>query len=151
MENLARITGVVCVCVFVMGLFYQMGGFDKTSKVIRFVISISVVSTIFLNMGNLSFIPDLKNTIYDNEQYKYEENFYDIVMLNTQEELESVIKNRLLEKNISYNSVKVHILEQNGNLTAEKIVVDCDKEYADEVYLCTEDIITENTEIIIGE
>lgn len=149
MENIAQFTGILCIAVFIMGLFYQLGCFEKTARIIRFITAICIISLVFNSMGDINFIPFIYSL--NIEEYNYEDNFCSSVIYETQNELEEIIKKRLEEKNISYNWVQVHILEQNGNLTADEIIVSCDKKYADAVYSCIGDIATENTMINIGD
>ncbi|MBR2028914.1 MAG: hypothetical protein IKA10_08025 [Oscillospiraceae bacterium] len=151
MEKTAYITGILCIAVFIMGLFYQLGGFEKTERIIRFVTAVCIVSMLFNSIRDFELTPFIQGIQNETEQYNFEDSFYSSVISETQAELEDIIKKRLSEKNISYNSVEVHILEQNGNLTAGEIIVSCDKKYADTVYGCISDIATENTKINIGD
>ena len=149
MEKIAHLTGVLCISVFVMGVFYQIGGFDKTARIIRFVTALCIISMVFKGIKEVDFM-SFPHSIY-REEYDFEDSFYDGLIFETQLQLEELIKKRLAEKNISYNFVQVHILEQNGNLTAEEIIVICDKNCTDAVYNCISDMVTENTIITIGE
>ena len=63
------------------------------------------------------------------------------------EKLEKIIKIRLDEKNISYNEISVHILEQNGNLIVKEINIDCTGNSKRDIYTCVEDIITKESKI----
>ncbi|MBE6894091.1 MAG: hypothetical protein E7483_00575 [Ruminococcaceae bacterium] len=151
MEKIANITGVICISVFVMGLLYELGAFEKTSKAIKFVFAIYITATLFNSLGDMDI--NIQNTDFYNQQYQQDFNiaFQDELIRQTQEELECMIKKRLEEKNIAYNLVTVHILEQNGNLTADEIVIKCKNIYAEKAFECISDITDENTKIIIGE
>ena len=151
MENISYITGVLCISVFVMGLFYQIGWFEKTDKVIRYVIALCVLLTIIKTVKNFSadinFIQTHNNVAIPN----YQKEFNDEIIAITQHEIEQLIKTRLDEKNISYNSVSVHILEQNGSVTVNEISVEGTKLSDEELYLYINDIADENTKIKTGE
>jgi len=151
MEKIVNSIGALCISVFIMGMLYQLGAFEKTAKTIKFVIAIYIVLTVINSFENLNF--NLQNTDFTTQYYQQDINrdFQNEIIKETARELENVIKNRLEEKNIAYNSVEVHILEQNGNLTADKIFIECENIYAQDIERCISDIADETTKIIIGD
>ena len=151
MEKIADVTGVLCISVFVMGIFYQLGGFEKTSKVIRFIVALYIISTVFTSFEYFKYVPLEYDIIVDKDIYDYDVDFYNSVIYKTKINLEEIIKNRLDEKNISYENVSVHILEQNGAVIADKIEIDCKASDTEAVYSCIDDMLTEDTKVIIGD
>ena len=150
MEQIAEITGILCVSSVVMGILYNTGCFGTTEKVIKFVISIYILVTVIDSFGRnrVDFGFDMKSQAY--ETYEYTHDYMEYLIAETEKELEKEIESRLSEKNISYNHISVHILEQNNNLTAGKIVADCNADEA-AVREILQDIITEDTELVTGE
>ena len=151
MEKIADVTGVLCISVFVMGIFYQLGGFEKTSKVIRFIVALYIISTVFTSFEYFNYVPLEYDIIVDKDIYDYDVDFYNSVIYKTKINLEEIIKNRLDEKNISYENVSVHILEQNGAVIADEIEIDCKASDTEAVYSCIDDMLTEDTKVIIGD
>ncbi|MBE6877617.1 MAG: hypothetical protein E7488_00405 [Ruminococcaceae bacterium] len=151
MEQIAKITGVVCISAFSMGVLYNIGHFPSVERGIKFVIAIYIILTCMKSAGNI----DMKSEFLPVKPYlateEYAAELNNTVVEETQRKSEEIIKQRLSEKNISYNRVSVHILEQNGLLTAEKIIVSCDDKDVAAAEECIEDFITTGTEIIIGE
>ena len=95
------------------------------------------------------------NSINDNiTEFSYEQNsdyLKEKIINETEKEIKELIKNRLDEKNISYNGISLHILEQNGNLIVKEINIDCTENNKKDIYNCIEDIISKESEIKIGE
>lgn len=151
MEKIADVTGVLCISVFVMGIFYQLGGFEKTSKVIRFIVALYIISTVFTSFEYFKYVPLEYDIIVDKDIYDYDVDLYNSVIYKTKTNLEEIIKNRLDEKNISYENVSVHILEQNGAVIADEIEIDCKAGDTEAVYSCIDDMLTEDTKVIIGD
>ena len=151
MEKIADVTGVLCISVFVMGIFYQLGGFEKTSKVIRFIVALYIISTVFTSFEYFKYVPLEYDIIVDKDIYDYDVDFYNSVIYKTKINLEEIIKNRLDEKNISYENVSVHILEQNGAVIADEIEIDCKAGDTEAVYSCIDDMLTKDTKVIIGD
>ena len=151
MEKIADVTGVLCISVFVMGIFYQLGGFEKTSKVIRFIVALYIISTVFTSFEYFKYVPLEYDIFVDKDIYDYDVDFYNSVIYKTKINLEEIIKNRLDEKNISYENVSVHILEQNGAVIADEIEIDCKAGDTEAVYSCIDDMLTEDTKVIIGD
>lgn len=151
MEKIADVTGILCISVFVMGLFYQIGGFEKTAKVIRFIVAICIISIVFTGFKDFMQFPFLNDIVIEGYEYDYNDEFYNGVIYIAQEEIEKIIKSRLDEKNISYKDINVHILEQSGTVVADEITIICDNSNAEEVYENIKDILTEDTNLIIGE
>ena len=151
MEQIAKSVGMLCVLVFILGILFQLGCFEKTAKVIKFVIAVYIVVAIVKSVDGAKMDT---NFIYDKnvaEHYDYQENFETAVLQQLRQNIEETVKGRLNEKNISYNDVSVHILEQNGNLEIEQIEVECKTEDKSAVYNCLQDLLSENTKIIVGE
>jgi len=151
MEQLQHMTGVMCILIMIVGIIKEVGSFSSTEKLIKLVASVYIIVAFFKVINNsqleLSFNIDNKENlqIYNTEQLKSD------VMREAEIRLEQIVKNRLDEKNISYNSLSVHILEQNSNVVIEKIVIDCDSIYLNAVEECLYDLTSGNTKIITGE
>lgn len=151
MEHIAKIAGTLCISVMVMGILYEAGSFAATEKVIKFVITVYILVTVAAAVKGADFKPDsiIQNIdyhAYSNSQYLKQQ-----IVADTEKQLEQLIVQRLEQKNICYNSVSVHILEQNGNITADSITVVCESGYTIQVMECIADIATEETQINIGE
>ena len=151
MEQLTRITGSLCISVLAMGLLYNMGHFPQTEKTVRFVIVVYIILSCINSFEKDEF--DFGFTQIKDEQYSedYTAELRVVVVEETKYEMEKILKKRLEEKNISYNHISVHILEQNGFLTTEKIVISCDNSEISKAEECIRDFITEDTVLIIGE
>ncbi len=151
MEQIAKITGVVCISVFSMGILYNLGHFPSMEKVVKFVIAIYIILTCFNAAANADIKFNLSSETINTLTEEYTADFTNIVIAETAKNAEEIIKQRLGEKNISYNHVSVHILEQNGFLAPDKIVINCDDRYITAAEECIKDFITADTEIIVGE
>lgn len=151
MEQIARITGVMCLVIMVVSFINNLGGFACTEKVIKFVTAIIVVALFFKTVNNTQIELHFDN--YNNSNISTDDEVYlkYILVEQTAHMLEETVKNRLDEKNISYNTVSVHILEQNNNLIADRIIVDCNKDCENTVKECLQDIISAETVITTGE
>lgn len=149
MEHIAEITGTLCVAVVIMGILYNIGCFTATEKVIKFVISVFIILTVIksADIGTIRFDTQWKE---ESIMYSNSIDYKEYLISQTEKKLEDEIKNRLAEKNIAYNHLSVHILEQNNLLTADRIVVNCNADMS-EVKEIVKDIITEDTEIVMGE
>ena len=151
MEQLQHMAGVMCILIMIVGIIKEVGTFSSTEKLIKLVAAVYIIVAFFKVINNsqleLSFSIDNKENlqIYNTEQLKSD------VMREAEIRLEQIVKNRLDEKNISYNSLSVHILEQNSNVVIEKIVIDCDSIYLNAVEECLYDLTSGNTKIITGE
>jgi len=151
MEKLTNVTGAICIFIIAMGIIGKIGSFTATEKILRFLISVSILIAISESFQKTSFefdviIPEFSN--YHNSETTVLKNE---IISKTQQELEHIIKNRLDAKNISYKSVSVHILEQNDSITVDKIIIDCSKNNNTTVREILQDIINEDTVIITGE
>ena len=149
MEHIAEITGTLCVAVVIMGILYNIGCFTATEKVIKFVISVFIILTVIksADIGAIRFDTQWKE---ESIMYSNSIDYKEYLISQTEKKLEDEIKNRLAEKNISYNHLSVHILEQNNLLTADRIVINCNADMS-AVKEIVKDIITEDTEIVMGE
>lgn len=150
MEQIAANISVLCILVFVCGILYQLGCFSATEKVIKFIIAVYIVFFAVKSFAN--FNP--KITLENYTQFYQEQNtqLFKVSLIDeTEKNLEEIVKNRLEEKNISYKDISVHILEQNGNLTVDGIYIDCENKDKDAVYKCIEDMLSEHTNVFIGE
>ena len=151
MEQLQHMTGVMCILIMIVGIIKEVGSFSSTEKLIKLVAAVYIIVAFFKVINNsqqeLSFNIDNNENlqIYNAEQLKSD------VMREAEIRLEQIVKNRLDEKNISYNSLSVHILEQNSNVVIDKIVIDCDSIYLTAVEECLYDLTSGNTKIITGE
>ena len=151
MEGLTAAAGVLCVSVFVVGILYEMGCFVATAKIIRFVTAIIITITVLKSFNSIDKIKIKTENYSDIYSNTYQQNLNEMIIENTRHELEKIIKRRLEEKNISYKSVEVHILEQNGNVTVDTIYIDCDKKAQTAVRQCIQDILAEDAKLVIGE
>ena len=151
MEDFISTIGVFCVLIFIIGLLYECGCFATTEKTIRFVVAICMVSITVKSFYNIDFTnistSDYINTLhYDNYEILKKE------IINTaKNNIETEIKRRLDEKNISYNYLELHILEENEDVKIDTINIVCSDEYSNDIYACLKDIISDSTKIIIGD
>ncbi len=111
MAGIAKTVGVLCISVVAMGILYDLGNFKATEKTLKFVISLYIIATVFnsLRTTKLEFDIDIEgeNQIY----YQNSEVLKNEIISQTEKELTELIKKRMAEKNISYNSISLHILE----------------------------------------
>lgn len=151
MESAALKIGSVCMLIFLVGILYEFGGFEKSKKAIKFVIALYITVAMIKSVQNVQLkinLPEDLDTSVDSE-YVYD--FKREVIARTQDNIEILIKKRLDEKKLSYNQVSVHILEQNGNLTASEIIIESESSSKDLIYECISDIADDETKIYIGE
>jgi len=139
MEKIASTTGILCIAVFIMGIFYQLGGFEKTSGIIKFIMALCVLATMLKNVKGFETDIDYSQIYNNSFENIYTEEFSNEILSETEQELEQIIKKRLDEKNISYNQISVHILEQNGVVSVDEISVEgTDADEKDILYLITD-------------
>ena len=151
MESAALKIGSICMLIFLVGILYEFGGFEKSKKAIKFVIALYITVAMIKSVQNVQLkinLPEDLDTSVDSE-YVYD--FKREVIARTQDNMEILIKKRLDEKKLSYNQVSVHILEQNGNLTASEIIIKSEGSSKDLIYECISDIADDETKIYIGE
>lgn len=151
MESAALKIGSICMLIFLVGILYEFGGFEKSKKAIKFVIALYITVAMIKSVQNVQLkinLPEDLDTSVDSE-YVYD--FKREVIARTQDNIEILIKKRLDEKKLSYNQVSVHILEQNGNLTASEIIIKSEGSGKDLIYECISDIADDETKIYIGE
>ena len=151
MAQISKVAGMLCILIFAMGILYQLGHFEKTAKVIRFIIAIYILLALLKSFngakGELMVLTEEINI----QQHNYQDELKNEIVKQTQQQLEIVIKNRLDEKNIAYNEVSVHILEQNGTVEIKRIKIVCQNDCKNTVENCIQDLLTDNTKIVIGE
>ncbi|MEG3029526.1 MAG: hypothetical protein RR827_03930 [Oscillospiraceae bacterium] len=153
MESIAKFIGILCMASFIMSILMNFGKFEATEKIIRFVISIFIIVTIFKpysfgdTFNSFEFAPiSWEKPLIDQSKVN------DLVIEKTKENLAELVKIRLSQKNISYISLNLHILNQDGSLSIDQIeIMGCDESQKVEIKSCLEDIITENTEIVLGD
>lgn len=150
MEKISEICGILCFTVITMNILYSFGFFPATEKVVKFVFSIFIVLTIIKAIQSTDTIVFDFSFQQENGQH-YKEDFMEIVCDETEKKAEEIITKRLDEKNISYNYLSVHIMEQNDTLTADRIVIRCDNKDILSAEQCISDFVTEDTVIEIGE
>ena len=116
MEQFIYKVGILCIFTMITGILIDLGCFPATEKIIKFIAAAYIVVSAVASFKSVQFDFELNN--YD-RQLTYELNT-DVVKYKiieeTETKLENIIKNRLDEKNISYNAVYLHILEQNDNM-----------------------------------
>ena len=151
MEHITKVVGTLCIAIMSMGIMYEFGCFKATEKVMKFVITVYVMVTFFATVSDTKIQLDFVAEDIDSHTHISRQQVTEQIVSNTQKELENIIIQRLEQKNICYNSVSVHILEQNGDLTADRITVHCPQQYIPQVTECLSDLITEETQIITGE
>lgn len=151
MEQLSQIIVILCKTVIAMGILYNLGCFPATEKVVKFIIAVYIIYATLNTVDKQIPVskPYISNIEYS--QYQYSEELNDIIVQETQNNIENIIKQRLTEKNISYNWVYVHILEQNNLLTADSINICCSNSDIAAAEDCIKDFITKDTQIYIGE
>lgn len=150
MEQIAKTVGILCVSVIAADIFCNTGYFPATEKVVKFVVAIYIILTGFKTVTGNYIKPEFKLPEYPHT-YDYQSEFKDAVIAETEKITEDMIIKKLSEKNISYNHISVHILEQNDILLTDTIVVGCEDRYISAVKECIEEFITEDTKLIIGE
>ncbi|MBQ6929214.1 MAG: hypothetical protein IJN27_02790 [Oscillospiraceae bacterium] len=99
------------------------------------------------------FEPDIDySQIYDNSfENIYTEELNNEVLSKTEYELEQIIKKRLDEKNISYNQISVHILEQNGVVSVDEISVEGTDADENDILDLIADMTDSETRVKTGE
>lgn len=150
MERIINTTGVVCVMIFCLGIFYEFGKFEKTAKIIKYIIAVVIVAEIFKSITHREMELNF-NKIKSIEYNDYSEYLYNEIITQTQNEIENIIKERLQTQNISYRDISVNIIEQDSNITVEEIKIYGIKQNENKVYDCIADIVSENTKISMGE
>ena len=150
MEQIAKTVGILCVSVIAADIFCNTGYFPATEKIIKFVVAVYIILTGFKTVNSIDIKPDFKLPEYQ-YTYEYQSEFNYAVIAETEKITEGMIIKKLSEKNISYNHVSVHILEQNDILFTDTIVIGCEDRYVSTVKECIEEFITEDTKLIIGE
>ena len=151
MEHLTKTIGCICILVMVTGILADSGSFPVMEKVIRFVTALYIIVAFLKSFEGTKYnidIQTIKSDFIQQDNYEY---LTDKIINKTVSELELLVKKRLEEKNISYNLLSLHILEQNGSLIIDEINIQCDNEDITLVYDCIKDLISEETQIIIGE
>ena len=151
MEEITNLMGSICISIIAIGIISKLGAFDATEKMLRFVAAISILLILYESFDKTSLNIDFK---YPESDVYYIENTSALkneIINKTKTDLEQMIKERLDEKNISYNSVSLHILEQNGSIAVDKIIIDCSSDAKTAVIDCIQDIISKETEILTGE
>lgn len=151
MEQIYNAVGVLCLTSVAAGLLHNMGSFASTEKLIRFVCVMCITVTMFSASDIAEF--EFDGLIYS-QQTDDKENIYnlkEIIITETEYETGELIKNRLDEKNIGYDYVFVHILEQSGEIVPVKIEIGCADADTVSIKECIKDLTTEQTVLIIGE
>lgn len=151
MDNLAKTIGILCVSVMAMGILYNLGSFAVTDKVIKFVISVYIIVAVFGSLKDVDFKVKTDGIVADIYQQDMSDMLKSEIILQTEKDLTEIVKKRLEEKNISYNDISLHILEQNGSLEIKKIMIDCPETSKQAVLGCLQDLVTEDTQIVTGE
>lgn len=153
MENIAKLIGTLCIASFVMGILTSFGQFAATEKVIRFVVSIFIIATLFKPFNAKEFTYKINFSEIKIEQPEtIKQDVNALIMEKTKENLTELVKIRLRQKNISYIDLSVHILDQDGNLFIDKIIVTgCDELEREKIYTCLSDLISQETMLVLGE
>ena len=151
MEHLSDIIVTLCKIVIATGMLYSLGCFPATEKVVKFVIAVYIVYAALNTLNMPAELPVFSISDYKHSDLRNSEDFNVLIVQETQIRIENLIKQRLTEKNISYKSVSVHILEQNNLLTTQSVVIRCSNADIAAVRDCIKDLTTEDTKIDIGE
>lgn len=155
MKEISNWIGVMCISCYVMGLLMNLVQFTYTEKVIKLIIALFIIITVFkpVNSKNISdfeysFEKEYSSLNLDSYQQK---NTKQMIIEKTQETLAQIAKRRLDEKNISYSDISVHIYEQDGYLEIEKIFVSgCQEKDYQSVNSLFSDLLSEKSEISFG-
>ncbi|MEG1778962.1 MAG: hypothetical protein RR162_05630 [Oscillospiraceae bacterium] len=153
MEVIARLIGTLCMASFIMSILMNFGKFEATEKVIRFVISIFIIVTIFKPYSIDNVLPSFDFTeLTIEKQVVDQEAVNNLVIEKTRENLTELVKMRLRQKNISYIALELHILNQDGNLSIDKITLTgCKETQREKINRCLEDLIDNETKVILGD
>ena len=151
MEHLTKTIGYICILVMVTGILADLGSFPVIEKLIRFVTALYIIVAFFKSLEGTKYNVDMQ--IFKSD-FTYEQNYdylTEMIINKTNSEIEALVKKRLEEKNISYNLLSLHILEQNGSLIINEINIQCDNKDTALAYDCIKDLISKDTKITIGE
>ncbi len=151
MAGIAKTVGVLCISVVAMRILYDLGNFKATEKTLKFVISLYIIATVFNSLKTTKLEFDIDVGSENQTYYHNSEVIKNEIISQTEKELTELIKKRMSEKNISYNSISLHILEQNGSIVVDRIYIECSPYDKTSVMECIKDLTNEDTEIVIGE
>lgn len=123
MKSITQAIGVLCISGYIMGLLMNMVQITYTQKVVRMVVAMFIIITIFKPVRELA--PNSLDAIAYGQNITVEtgQNALENIVTSAQTQIESTIKLRLDEKKIGYDNISVHIYEQEAGLTVSKIEV----------------------------
>ena len=119
MSVLIENIGKFCVFIYVFGMLFNIVCNTSTQKSLRLLFVLYVIATVLNSFRFTEFKLDIpSDKIYQENISKSSE----YIIPAVQQEIESIIKNQLYDKNISYKDVKVHIIEQKEYIKIDRIV-----------------------------
>ena len=146
MENILKATSTLCILAYITGLVSNMVNINHTQKSIRLVCALYIISSLTFNKpsynSDYNYFPEIENTTIKNDAVEF-------VISETENSMETSIKNELTSKNISYTDVVVHIHKQSDRLEIQDICIYGTNEYDKNDAINLLSIYTDN--IIFGE
>lgn len=117
MDGIVKRTGCLCIVGYIMGLVMNMAPMNSLQKSIRLAGALYIITAVFVPLSDIQFdfsIPDRQRDSVRQSRYSY-------IVDRTREEIEFRVCVRLDEKNISYESVRVHIHEQSDKIYLQSV------------------------------
>ncbi len=102
---------------YIMGLVMNMVPMNSLQKSIRLAGALYIITAVFVPLSDIQFdfsIPDRQRDSVRQSRYSY-------IVDRAREEIEFRVCVRLDEKNISYESVRVHIHEQSDTIYLQSV------------------------------
>lgn len=123
MKSIAQAVGVLCISGYIMGLLMNMVQITYTQKVVRMVVAMFIIITIFkpvreLEPDSFDAIAYSHNIAYDTGQEAVQN-----IVSSAALQIQDIIKKRLDDKKIGYEAVGVHIYEQEGALSIGEVEI----------------------------
>ncbi len=148
MEQIAKSIGVLCAIGYIIGLLTNFTTTSHTKKAIRLVCVLYIISAVLAPLTggnlNLSYKASTDNTVVSSDTDEY-------IISMAENKMEEIIHQRLIEKNISYTRLSVHINKQTEGLITDEITLHGIPETEKhKVRILLNDIITED-KIKFGE
>lgn len=118
MDDFYRLIGTLCFSAFISGTVLNFVNVKHTAKVIRFVAVLYMISSLIKRDYTFQ---DMAVTVEDlNIKAELRDEY---IIENAAEVIKKDAENILKEKNISYESIQVHINKEKDKASIEKIVI----------------------------
>ncbi|MBQ3588650.1 MAG: hypothetical protein II977_08770 [Oscillospiraceae bacterium] len=118
MDDFYRLIGTLCFSAFISGTFLNFVNVKHTAKVIRFVAVLYMISSLIKR--DFAF-KDIDVAVEDlNIKAELRDEY---IIENAAEVIKQDAENILKEKNISYESIQVHINKEKDKVSIDKIVI----------------------------